>query len=233
MGQVMSDNSFSDSIRKAVELWIETGEDRHFTVVYTKIQKGLYGHIFKIVKDEDTAMDIMSETFLLIINKKHQYDSNRANFTTWAYHIAKNTALAYLNHEKKQDENRVNGSQFIYDLVGNSASNFHPEEGESQTDYTYSTEKYDEDDESLMLLMHQRALQEIMTMSDTYRDFLYDREIRKLTYEDIAIKHGIKMNTVKSKIRLGREIIKSKLIDYGKSIGIHPDSLSKLFGYCE
>ena len=81
--------------------------------------------------------------------------------------------------------------------------------------------------------MHQRALQEIMTMSDTYRDFPYDREIRKLTYEDIANKQGIKMNTVKSKIRLGREIIKSKLIDYGNSIGIHPDSLSKLFGYCE
>jgi len=233
MGQVMSDNSFSESIRKAVELWIETGEDRHFTTIYTKIQKGLYGHIFKIVKDEDVAMDIMSETFMLIINKKHQYDSNRANFTTWAYHIAKNTALAYLNHEKKQDENRVNGSQFIYDLVGNSASNFHPEEGEIQSDYIYASEKYDEDDETLMLLMHQKALQEIMSMTETYRDFLYDREIRKLSYEEISIKHGIKMNTIKSKIRLGREIIKLKLVDYGKSIGIQPESLSKLFGYSE
>lgn len=228
----MSDNSFSDNLRKTVDLWIKSGEDKYFTQIYSKLYKGLYGHIFKYVRNEDTAMDIVSETFMLIINKKHQYDPERGNFTTWAYNIAKNTALAYLNQEKKQEENRTNGSQFIYDIVGNSASNFHPEEGENQ-DYTYATEKYDNDEEQLMILFHQRALQEIMSMTDTYRPFLYDREIRNLSYEEISIKHNIKMNTVKSKIRLGREIVKSKLVDYGKTIGIQPELLSKLFGYCD
>lgn len=229
----MSDNSFSESIRKAVDLWIKSGDDKYFTQIYSKMYKGLYGHIFKYVRDEDTTMDILSETFMLIINKKQQYDPERGHFTTWAYNIAKNTALAYLQHEKKQEENRTNGSQFIYNLVGSSASNFHPEDGEGQHDYVYANEKYDEDDENLMIIFHQKAIQEIMSMSDTYRSFLYDREIRNLSYEEISLKHGIKMNTVKSKIRLGREIIKSKLVDYGKSIGIQPESLSKLFGYCE
>lgn len=229
LGKVMSDNSFSDNLRKTVDLWIQSGDDSYFTQIYSKMHKGLYGHIFKFVKDEDTAMDILSETFMLIINKKHQYDPERGHFTTWAYNIAKNTALAHIQHEKKQEENRANGSQFIYNIVGNSASNFHPEDGEGQ-DYTYANQKFDDDEEHLVILFHQKAIQEIMSMSDTYRPFLYDRQIRNLSYEEISIKHGIKMNTVKSKIRLGREIIKSKLIDYGKTIGVQPDSLQKLFG---
>lgn len=228
----MSDNSFSESLRKTVDLWIESGDDKYFTQIYSKLYKGLYGHIFKFIRDEDTTLDILSDTFMLIINKKQQYDPERGNFTTWAYNIAKNTALAHLAHEKKQEENRTNGSKFIYNLIGNSASNSQPEEGENQ-DYTYATEKYDNDEEHLMVLFHQRAVQEIMSMSDTYRSFLYDREIRNLSYEEISLKHGIKMNTVKSKIRLGREIVKSKLVDYGKTIGIQPESLSKLFGYSD
>ena len=230
LGKVMSDNSFSDNLRKTVDLWIKSGEDRYFTQIYSKMYKGLYGHIFKFVRDEDVTMDILSDTFIVIINKKQQYDPERGHFTTWAYNIAKNTALAYLNHEKKQEENRRNGSQFIYNLIGNSASNFHPEDNKEEKESVYTNAEYYEKDENLMSLFHQRAIQEIMSMSDTYKPFLYDRQIRNLSYQEISTKHNIKMNTVKSKIRLGREIIKLKLVEYGKSIGIPSEALSKMFG---
>lgn len=226
----MSDNSFSESIRKTVDLWIKSGDDKYFTQIYSKMYKGLYGHIFKFVRDEDTAMDILSDTFIVIISKKQQYDPERGHFTTWAYNIAKNSALAYLNLEKKQEENRTNGSQFIYNLVGNSASNFHLEDNKEEKESVYTNADYHEEDENIMSLLHQRAILEIMSMSDTYRPFLYDREIRNLSYQEISTKHNIKMNTVKSKIRLGREIIKLKLVEYGKSIGIQSETLSKMFG---
>jgi len=37
------------------------------------------------------------------------------------------------------------------------------------------------------------------------------------------------MNTVKSKIRLGREIVKHRLIEYAETIGVKQDSLLALF----
>ncbi len=227
----MSENSFSETITKAVEIWIKSDDDRNFSTIYTKMYKGLYGHIFKFVKDEDTTMDILSDTFMLIIKNKHQYDPNRGHFTTWAYNIAKNSALAYIGNEKKQSDSRIRGSEYLYNLVGNSASNEQSEEAESKQDYTNSEQKYDEEDEKTFLMLHQRAVQEIMNMNDTYREFLYDREIRNLSYEEISQKHDIKMNTVKSKIRLGREIIRHNLVKWALAKGINPESLSRLFSY--
>jgi DNA-directed RNA polymerase specialized sigma24 family protein len=58
---------------------------------------------------------------------------------------------------------------------------------------------------------------------------MFDREIRGLSYNEIAIKHNLLINTVKSKIRLGREIVKFQLIEYAESIGISSESLNAIF----
>ena len=71
----------------------------------------------------------------------------------------------------------------------------------------------------------QITLQEIANLTDKYRDFVYDREIRGLSYEEIAIRYDTKLNTVKSKIRIGREIIAEKVFSYLKESGIDPESL--------
>lgn len=231
MGQVMSDSLFSESIKRAAELWIATGDDKHFTVIYSKMYKGLLMHVHKYIKDEDISMDIVADTFFSIIKNKWQYDPKRAQFVTWAYNIAKNLALAHLKSEKRLDETRQNSPQHIYDVVGTTALEYQSEDIDTKGQYIYSKEKYDDDDEKTLILLHQRAIQEIMNLNDTYREFLYDREIRKLTYEEIAKKHGIKMNTIKSKIRLGREIIKVRLIEYAHTVGINPESLSRLFSH--
>ena len=227
----MSNDSLSETITKAVKIWIESGDDKDFGIIYKKMYRGLYGHVFKFVKDDDTTMDILSETFISILKNKHQYDPNRGHFTTWAYNIAKNSALAYIGNEKKQSDSRAQGSEYLYNLVGNSASDYENEEIDSNQDYTNSNQKYDEEDEKTFHLLHQRAVQEIMNMNDTYREFLYDREIRKLSYEEISQKHDIKMNTVKSKIRLGREIIRHNLVKWAIAKGINPESLLRLFSY--
>ncbi len=68
--------------------------------------------------------------------------------------------------------------------------------------------------EELFVKLHQLAIQEIMNLSEVYRQCMYEREVLGLSYEEIADRNELKINTVKSKIRLGREIVKYKLLEF-------------------
>jgi RNA polymerase sigma factor (sigma-70 family) len=220
-------------INDAVELWMSTKDERYFKQVYENLRTGLYNNIYRIIKDRDIAEDILSETFLLIVQNIRQYDPSRGAFSTWAYNIAQHASFAWLNQEKRQDSLRKHNSETIYKFSRNETSEVEVEETEEKYDYIDSPQKKKSESEILFGKLHQRAVYEIQRLSDVYRECVFDREIRGMTYKEIAIKHGILMNTVKSKIRLGREIVRHQLIEYAKTIGIDSESLSIIFPHIE
>jgi RNA polymerase sigma-70 factor (ECF subfamily) len=211
--------------KSSLELWLNTKDERHFNEVYAQIHKGLYRHIYKIVRDEDVANDIVSDTFCSILQNINQYDPSRGAFSTWAYNIAQNAAYAWLNFEKKQEKLRHDSFTIMYSTRGIFATDSF-EDHESKEEYIESLENPDIDLEVLMGKVHQRVVFEIQQLSDVYRDCVYDREIRGLSYQVIAHRRNLKINTVKSKIRLGREIVMHEVINYMKQLGIDPESLS-------
>lgn len=211
--------------RNSVELWLHTKDEKYFNQVYAQIQKGLFRHVQKIVRDEDVAHDIVSDTFCSVLQNVSQYNPSRGAFTTWVYNIAKNAAYAWLNHEKKQAKLRVEYMPLLYSVKGIFASDYQ-EDQNFKEEYIESLENSDIDSEVLLGKVHQRVIFEIQRLSDVYRDCVYDREIRGLSYQAIAQRRNIKINTVKSKIRLGREIVMHEVINYVKEIGIDLESLS-------
>ena len=88
--------------RNSVELWLRTKDEKYFNQVYAQFQKGLFRHVQKIVKDEDVAHDIVSDTFCSVLHNVSQYNPSRGAFTTWVYNISKNAAYAWINNERKQ-----------------------------------------------------------------------------------------------------------------------------------
>ena len=211
--------------KSALELWLNTKDEKYFNEVYTQIHKGLFRHINRIVRDEDVANDIISDTFCSILQNINQYDSSRGAFSTWVYNIAQNAAYAWLNHEKKQEKLRCECAPFLYSINGFFAIDT-PEDQSIKDEYIEALEISDIDSEILIGKIHQRVIFEIQQLSDVYRDCVYDREIRGLSYQVIAHRRNIKINTVKSKIRLGREIVMHEVINYMKQLGIDPESLS-------
>lgn len=211
--------------RNSVELWLHTKDEKYFNQVYAQIQKGLFRHVQKIVRDEDVAHDIVSDTFCSVLQNVSQYNPSRGAFTTWVYNIAKNAAYAWLNHGKKQAKLRVEYMPLLYSVKGIFASDYQ-EDQNFKEEYIESLENSDIDSEVLLGKVHQRVIFEIQRLSDVYRDCVYDREIRGLSYQAIAQRRNIKINTVKSKIRLGREIVMHEVINYVKEIGIDLESLS-------
>jgi RNA polymerase sigma-70 factor (ECF subfamily) len=214
--------------KNSLELWLTTKDERYFNDVYTQTHKGVFRHVYRIVKDEDIANDIVSDTFCSILQNIGQYDPSRGAFSTWVYNIAQNAAYAWINHEKKQTKLRQDCIPFLYSVKGIFATD-DKENQESQGEYIESSDKTDSETEILLGKIHQRIVFEIQQLSDIYRDCVYDREIRGLSYNMIAERRDLKINTVKSKIRLGREIVMHEVIEYFKSIGIDPESLSVIF----
>lgn len=211
--------------KSALELWLTTKDEKYFNEVYKQIHKGLFRHINRIVRDEDVANDIISDTFCSILQNINQYDDSRGAFSTWVYNIAQNAAYAWLNHEKKQDKIRNECATFLYSIKGIIATDYQEDQG-INNEYIEALDISDIDSELLMGKVHQRVIFEIQRLSDVYRDCVYDREIRGLSYQIIAQKRNLKINTVKSKIRLGREIVMHEVINYMTEIGIDPESLS-------
>lgn len=217
--------------KSVVQLYIDTKDDRYFKVLYDRLYKGLYHHIFKFVKDDDVTRDVLSDTFCSILQNFSQYDPARGAFSTWAYNIAKNAALHWIHQENRQETLRQQGSSKLYTVSGILAVDSQPEDLEPQSGYIdshvdESNNSKNSSKEELFVTLHQRAVQEIMNLSDVYRQCMYEREILGLPYDEIAERNSLKINTVKSKIRLGREIVKFKILEYLESIGIDPDSMA-------
>lgn len=70
-------NETSLTKKSALELWLNTKDEKYFNEVYTQIHKGLFRHINRIVRDEDVANDIISDTFCSILQNISQYDPSR------------------------------------------------------------------------------------------------------------------------------------------------------------
>ena len=221
----MIDNSGLEKANDAVKLWIETKNDVYFTQIYNAYRNLLINYVKRIVHDDDVAKDIIQDTFVSVVRNIHQYNPIRGKFSTWIYNIAKNSAFAHLNVEKKQDTIRDNGSKFLYNVSGLQTSEKSQDDEPKEQYIDNSVPSETKDDEDMFKNIMQITLQEIANLTDKYRDFVYDREIRGLSYEEIAIRYDTKLNTVKSKIRIGREIIAEKVFSYLKESGIDPESL--------
>ena len=193
----------------------------------------MYHHVCNIVRDDDVTLDVLADTFCSIVQNISQYDPARGQFTTWAYNIARNAALHHLKKEKRQEELRVNGSPNLYQVYGNQAVEQQSGDFDSEEGYIESQDSQVSNGgvnkEELFCKLHQLAIQEIMNLSDVYRQCMYEREVLGLPYDEIAERNQLKINTVKSKIRLGREIVKHQILEFLKNEGVAADKLTEIF----
>ena len=63
------------------------------STVYDMYASPLMGIIFRIVKNNELAEEILQHTMLKVWNKIDLYDQSKSNFFTWIAAIARNTAL--------------------------------------------------------------------------------------------------------------------------------------------
>jgi RNA polymerase sigma-70 factor (ECF subfamily) len=64
-----------------------------YNYLYVNYSGVLFGVIHRIIADEETARDVLQETFVKIWNNIHQYDSAKGRIYTWMINIARNSSI--------------------------------------------------------------------------------------------------------------------------------------------
>ena len=90
------------SIEKEIVSLLERGDKKAITLLYENYSDALYGVIKKIIADDDTAQDVLQESFVKIWRYSKKYDSSKAKLFTWLYRIAYNTAIDKVRSQKNK-----------------------------------------------------------------------------------------------------------------------------------
>lgn len=190
----------ASGIQKMAFEFHKNRSEKTFNELYYRLKPGLKYHALKIMKDEHAADDVVSIAFTKIWSKIEQYNKYW-NFSTWAYKIVYNEAMQHIKRNKmlvsaETEETKLNKIQ---------QEEFNEE---AVADLFYEEANWNVDnDEDVSEKMYAKVINEINNLSDSYKTIILDREINKLKYKQISDKHGININSVKTRIKRARRQI--------------------------
>ncbi|MBJ6369523.1 RNA polymerase sigma factor [Snuella sedimenti] len=95
------------SIEKEIVRLLKGGNKKAITLLYENYADSLYGVIKKVISDEDTAQDVLQETFIKVWRYSKKYDASKAKLFTWLYRIAYNSAIDKVRSLKNKTEKEV------------------------------------------------------------------------------------------------------------------------------
>ena len=187
-----------NNIQKLAEKFIETLSEKDFVELYYRIKPGLLNHCRNILIDEEVAQDAVANTMAKIWTKISQYDPQRGNFSTWVYNIARNESLVI---KKGEDRYMPLITETTKSIGDNDYSDVSSAKGPYQ-DLFYEPDFISSENE--MEDLYCSVIDRMRELPEIYKEILYDREIRRMKYQEIADKHGMKKRAVATRIRRAR-----------------------------
>lgn len=171
-----------------------SGSQKAYTDLTGRHRQAIYHIIYKIVRDNETAHDLVQETFMKAYASLASYRSE-FRFSTWLYKIAANCSIDYLRKKKinalslDQRLDTKNGAVTI-EIPDYS---FHPGRELERKEQRFNINEA------------------IDSLPDKYREVIIYRHKDDKSYDEIADLLGIPVGTVKARIFRARELLKKKL----------------------
>lgn len=197
------------NIQVLAEGFIRTRGEREFKYLYERVKPGVLNHCYGILKDFELAEDAFLNAMSKVWQKIEQYDSERGNFSTWCYNIARNESLLLLKSRKRYISQSSEEMEYTSAKAEEKNRSYDIEEDPL---WDFLSGGSDIDD------VYEQVIDEIKELPDIYRDIMIDREINGMKYKDIAVKYDIKKRSIATRIRRARTKIRKKMEDaMGKS----------------
>jgi RNA polymerase sigma-70 factor (ECF subfamily) len=134
----------------------------------------------------ETAEELVQEVFVMIWRKAEQFDPAKANASTWIYTIARNKRIDYLRKDIRRAEDPM---EFLPDIEDDPQNS--PEEKVIQSNLS---------DRIQDILKH---------LPEEQAKIIRQSYFQGLTHQEIAAKNKIPLGTVKSRMRLAIERLKT------------------------
>ncbi|CAN5287305.1 sigma-70 family RNA polymerase sigma factor [soil metagenome] len=156
-------------------------------ILYDHYSAALFGVIFRIVQDKETAEDVLQESFLKIWNNSASYDSAKGKLYTWLLNIARNTAI-----DKTRSKNFRKNSQV-----------------RSIEDFVYSVDKQHNNSTSTDFIGLRKFVDQLKPEQQQLIDLLY---FGGYTQSEAAEELNIPLGTIKTRVKAAltrlREVLK-------------------------
>lgn len=165
-----------------------TGKDFH--TLYKKYYTKLVYFTSRICNNLQKAEDISTDSFMIALEKIDKYESDKAQFSTWLFTIARNLAL-----QDKKIENRSVSLDIEFDDEGSTMKDFLQETASNEHVYDVYNRKVS------IIKKH------ISELKEPYKTVIEMREIDRMAYKDISDTLGVNLSTIKSRIRGARHIL--------------------------
>lgn len=110
-------------------LRMQEGNEMAFSRIYERYHKALHGVIYKVVKNEEIAAEILQDVFMKIWKNSGSYDADQGRFFTWALNISRNAAIDHLRSKAHKNDSLNLSRDYFVNIPEDSTS-----EMEVQTD---------------------------------------------------------------------------------------------------
>ena len=165
------------------------GDQMAYRAIYQLHEKAIRSRVGGYFKWKADVDDVVSESFQKAFANLANFDTSR-EFRPWLSTIATRTALDHLASIKREDQKKEG--------ILRKASGDSPEGQGPITDV-------DPEEEIINGENHERLMAFIEELSSLYKDVMVKYMIEELEYEEIAKELGLELNTVRTRIRRGKQ----------------------------
>lgn len=172
--------------------------EEDFNQIYKRMKPSINYYLRDLLPSLDDREEALANTFAKVWTKIHMYDPYW-NFSTWIYRIARNEALLMHRHTRRN---------YSYQGMEERGINM-----ESKAGVVIPRMEITKEDLGAIDSLFDIAIAEISNLPETYRIVMEKREIQDMKYEDISVELKWPINTVRTRIRKGRELLKNSLLE--------------------
>ena len=167
--------------------------------LYDRYAKTSLGLALKIVRDAEEAEDVVHDAFAAIVERAHQYRSDRGTVAAWLLTTVRNLSLDRARRRTRRAQ--IADSELKPDLEARNASS--------------------DDPERLLALERERAAvrEALVNLPAAQRDTLQIAFFEGLSYPEMAERDGVPLGTIKSRAARAMRALRACLGDHGWAIG--------------
>lgn len=186
----MIDSRFGDS--KLVSLY-QNGNEEAFEILLNRHKSRIYTAIYLIVKDRYVAEDLLQETFIKAVStiRSGRYNEE-GKFSPWLSRIAHNLAIDYFRKRKRYPEIVLEDGSSVFNSV-----EFSEESIESK---------------QIMRDNKSRLRSLIKELPDEQKQVLIMRHYLQMSFQEIADRTGVSINTALGRMRYALINLRKKMI---------------------
>lgn len=195
----MSSKAQEVALDKTLVARFKAGDESAFEEMVTRYWDRIYGMVLKLLRNSQDAEEVTQDAFIRAHRGLENFRGD-SSFSTWLYQIATNLARnRYWYWWRRKRDKSVSFDQPIGGDTTTTLAEIFPAEVASPEDMAITSE------------FQERVSAAMKLLNDKHREALVLRNVKNLSYEEIAAKLGISIGTVKSRIARARESLREKL----------------------